>query len=274
MKSLTLPSGHEMPLLGLGTWQLTGIKCREAVKQALALGYRHIDTAWVYDNHEEVGKAIKESKLSRDKLFITSKVWRDNLHYNDVLVQCTQALKQLKTDYLDLYLIHWPNKNIPMQETFEALHELLQQGKILNIGVSNFTIAHLENALKLSKKIAVNQVEFHPYLNQEELLNYCTKNKIKLTAYSPLGRGQILSDKTLTALAKAHNKSPAQVCLRWLIQKGLIVIPKASSSHHLKTNMEIFDFKLSAKETKAIDSIGIKRRFVNPGFNEFDELLS
>ena len=184
--------------------------------------------------------------------------------------QCDETLNQLQTDYLDLYLIHWPNNNIPMKETFQALHELQQKGKVLNIGVSNFTIGHLEQARRISKKISINQVEYHPYLNQEALLNYCEENKIKITAYSPLGRGKILNDKTITEIAHQHNKSPAQICLRWLLQKGMIVIPKASSSHHLKTNQEIFDFSLSSKELAAINKIGEKKRLVNPGFAEFD----
>ncbi|HLC63177.1 MAG TPA: aldo/keto reductase, partial [Candidatus Nanoarchaeia archaeon] len=182
----------------------------------------------------------------------------------------SETLKQLQTDYLDLYLIHWPNNKIDMKETFKAMHELLQKGKVRNIGVSNFTVEHLEQARKLSKKISINQVEFHPYLYQKALLNYCNENKVTLTAYSPLGRGQILNDKTITEIAKKHNKSPAQICLRWLIQKDIIVIPKASSEHHLKNNLEVFDFSLKEKEMKLIDSIGIKKRMVNPGFAEFD----
>ena len=270
MKIIKLSPGSEIPTLGLGTWQLTGRKCREAVLAALELGYRHIDTAWVYDNQEEIGQAIKESKIAREKLFITSKVWRDNLHYLDVLEQFQETLEKLQTDYLDLYLIHWPHAHIPMRETFKALHELQQQGKIRNLGVSNFTIQHLEEAQKHSKKIAINQVEYHPYLNQEALLEYCNKNKIKVTAYSPLGRGKILNDKTLTSIAHQHNKSPAQVCLRWSLQKGMIVIPKASSEHHLKTNMEIFDFSLTEKEMQQINTIAANERLVNPGFAEFD----
>ncbi len=264
------PQQSNIPQLGLGTWQLTGRNCHNAILTALRLGYRHIDTAWIYDNQEVIGKALKESKISRNNLFITSKVWRDQLHYHDVLQQCDETLQQLQTDYLDLYLIHWPNSAIDMKETFQALHELHQQGKILNIGVSNFTISHLEQAGKISKKISMNQVEFHPYLNQQKLLDYCSKNKIKITAYSPLGRGKILNDKTITEIAKIHNKSPAQVCLRWLIQKGMIVIPKASSEHHLKSNMEIFDFKLTEKEMQHINSIATNKRIVNPGFSEFD----
>lgn len=269
MQSIKLPNG-EIPILGLGTWQLQGRKCKEAVLDAIKLGYRHIDTAWVYDNQEEIGQAIKESKVAREKIFITSKVWRDNLHYLDVLEQCQETLEQLQLEYLDLYLIHWPDAHIPMRETFKALHELQQQGKIRNIGVSNFTIQHLEEAKKHSRKIAVNQVEYHPYLNQQELLEYCHKQKIKVTAYSPLGRGKILHDKTLTTIAHAHQKSSAQVCLRWLLQKGMVVIPKASSEHHLKTNMEIFDFSLTEKETQLINTIAANERLVNPGFAEFD----
>lgn len=263
-------TNSEIPQLGLGTWQLQGRKCKEAVLAALAMGYRHIDTAWVYDNQEIIGEALQEAKVSREKIFITSKVWRDHLHYLDVLEQCQETLEQLQLEYLDLYLIHWPHAHIPMSETFKALHELQQQGKLRNIGVSNFTISHLEEAQKHSRKISMNQVEYHPYLNQESLLEYCNKNKIKITAYSPLGRGQILHDKTLAAIAKQHNKSSAQICLRWSLQKGMVVIPKASSEHHLKTNMEIFDFSLTEKEMQQINTIAANERLVNPGFAEFD----
>ena len=151
MDTIKLISGHEIPVLGLGTWQLQGIKCKEAVKTALKLGYNHIDTAWIYDNQKEIGLALQESKIPRKKLFITSKVWRDELRYKDVLSQCDENLKQLQTDYLDLYLIHWPNAGIPMEETFRALHELLKKGKVKSIGVSNFTINHLKEAKKIFK---------------------------------------------------------------------------------------------------------------------------
>ena len=271
MKTVKLASGFEMPVLGLGTWQLTGRKCREAVKKAIELGYRHIDTAWIYDNQEKIGEAIEESKIKREKLFITSKVWTDNLKYEDVLEQCEETLSQLKLNYLDLYLIHWPSKNIPLEETFRAFKKLVDDKKVRSIGISNFNIERVKEAVKKSKiPISVNQVEYHAYLNQENLLNECRKNKISLTAYSPLGRGKLLDDPILIKVANEVDKKPSQVALRWLIQKNIIVIPKASSENHLKENMEIFDFKLSEEQMNEINNIQVRKRLVNPGFSEFD----
>ena len=268
---LKLSSGFEIPILGLGTWQLTGKKCREAVKKAIQLGYRHIDTAWIYDNQEEVGKGIRESGIEKEKLFITSKVWTDNLEYKDVLEQCEETLNQLKLNYLNLYLIHWPNKDIPLEETFRAFKKLVDDEKVKSIGISNFNIERVKEAVEKSKvPISVNQVEYHPYLNQENLLKECKKSKIALTAYSPLGRGKILDDPILIKVANEVDKKPGQVALRWLIQKEIIVIPKASSEDHLKENMEVFDFKLSKEQMDEINEIQIKRRLVNPGFSEFN----
>ena len=238
MQTVKLSSGYEMPILGLGTWQLTGKKCKEAVKKAIELGYRHIDTAWIYENQEEIGDAIKESKIKREKLFVTSKVWTDNLKYNEVLEQCDETLSQLKLNYLDLYLIHWPNRDVPLEETFRALKRLVNDKKVRSIGISNFNIGRVKEAKEKSEiPVSVNQVKYHPYLNQESLLEECRKNKIALTAYSPLARGKIANDKTLKDIAEKHNKTVSQISLRWLLQKNIIVIPKASSEKHLRENM-------------------------------------
>ena len=272
MQTIKLASGYEMPVLGLGTWQLTGRKCKEAVKKALELGYRHIDTAWIYDNQEEVGNAIKESGIKREKLFITSKVWTDNLRYEDVLEQCKETLNQLNLDYLDLYLIHWPDSDVPLEETFRAFKKLVNEKKVRSIGVSNFNIARVRETKEKSEiPVSVNQVEYHPYLNQESLLEECKKNKITLTAYSPLARGKMINDKVLKSVAERYNKTTSQIALRWLIQKGLVVIPKASSENHLKENLDIFDFELKKEEMEKINKINIRKRLVNPGFSEFED---
>ncbi len=272
MQTIKLASGYEMPVLGLGTWQLTGRRCKEAVKKAVELGYRHIDTAWIYDNQEDVGNAIKESWIKREKLFITSKVWTDNLRYEDVLEQCKETLNQLKLDYLDLYLIHWPNSDVPLEETFRAFKKLVNDKKVRSIGVSNFNIARVREAKEKSEiPVSVNQVEYHPYLNQESLLEECKKNKITLTAYSPLARGNIINDKVLKAAAEKYNKTTSQVALRWLLQKNIIAIPKASSEDHLKENLNIFDFELEKEEIEKINKINIRKRLVNPGFSEFED---
>lgn len=270
MKSIKLASGYEMPVLGIGTWELTGEKCKKAVATALKLGYTHIDTADYYHNHKDVGEVIKN--FDRKKLFITTKVQGSDLDYDSVLKECNKALRELKTDYIDLYLIHWPNLSIPLEETLKALKKLVDDKKVRSIGISNFTIKRMKEAIKKSKlPISVNQVEYHPYLNQEELLNSCKENKVVLTAYSPLARGDILDDKLLKEIAKKYNKTVSQVVLRWLVQKGTIVIPKASSETHIKENMDIFSWKISGKDMEKINSIRKKERIVDLEFVNFDD---
>lgn len=271
MLTLQLKSGNRIPVLGLGTWQLNGEECINAVSLAIELGYRHIDTAEGYGNHEQVRAGIARSGIGREELFITSKVSHTNLRKTDLLRACDKALKELGTDYLDLYLVHWPNSSIPMEETFEAMAELVDAGKVRDIGVSNFTISHLKEAIQVSPKpISVNQVEYHAYLNQEDLLTECGKHGIILTAYSPLARGQLLNEPVLTSIASAHNKTVPQIALRWLVQKGIVVIPKARSKEHLMDNMNIFDFELTDDEMARINSIGIRKRLINPPWAEFD----
>ena len=215
---------------------------------------------------------MNEIEIERKKLFITSKVWTDNLRYEEVLEQCGETLQQLQLGYLDLYLIHWPNSNVDLKETFRAFKKLVEDKKVRSIGVSNFNITRVKEAkIKSEVPIAVNQVEYHPYLNQENLLKVCKENKIILTAYSPLARGRILDDPILIKIANEVDKKPSQVALRWLIQKGIIVIPKASSEKHLKENMEIFDFKLSEEQMDEINGIQIRIRLVNPGISEFED---
>jgi len=259
--TLKLVSNHSIPILGLGTWELRGKQCEEAVKKALDLGYRHIDTAEMYGNQKEIGRAIKN--FPRSELFITSNVWMTNLRHNSVLRACENTLKELDTSYLDLYLIHCPDPDVPVEETLKAMGVLSKEGKVKSIGVSNFNISRLKQALKVEVPISVNQVEFHPYLYQKELLEFCKKNDIVIIAYSPLARRRIFDDKTLKGLAEKYEKSVAQISLRWLFQKGIVVIPKASSEQHLIENMDIFDWKLSNEDVKKIDSIEIKYRIVN-----------
>lgn len=267
--TVKMESGFAMPQLGLGTWQLTGKTCFNAVKAALALGYNHIDTAEIYGNQNEIGKAIEGAE--RERLFITSKVWRDNLSYDDAIDSCKSTLKELGIPYLDLLLIHWPNRSIPVKETLDALAELVKQRKVKSIGVSNFTIRHLKEAIEVSKiPISVNQVEFHPYLYQRELLEFCKKNGVILTAYSPLAQGKIFGDTIIASVAKKNNKTPAQVCLSWAMQKGAIVIPKASSEVHLQENLGALGWTLSADAEKELDTLHSNYRVVNPGFAVFD----
>lgn len=258
-----LRSNYEIPVLGLGTWELLGEKCRKAVIKALELGYKHIDTAEIYGNESEIGEAIRG--FSRGDIFITSKVMPDNLHYNNVLKSCEKTLRRLKTNYLDLYLIHWPNPNIPLKETFRAMKRLHEEGKVRSIGVSNFNINLLEKSLEEEElPITVNQVEFHPYLYQKELLRFCKGHGIIFTAYSPLARGEIINNKIIQELGEKYKKTPAQISLRWVLQKETVVIPKASSEEHLKENMQIFGWEISEKDVEKIDSIGTRMRYVDP----------
>lgn len=264
-----LENGNQMSVFGLGTWELTGNNCINAVKTALKLGYNHIDTAEIYGNQKEIGKAI--NGIPRDKLFITSKVWRDNLNYKDVMTACDNTLNDLGVEYLDQYLIHYPNRNISIKETFDALSKLYKEGIIKSVGVSNFTIRHLQDAIKIAQvPICVNQVEFHPLLYQKDLLNFCEKYNIKITAYSPLARTEVFDITLLKKLGKQYKKTAGQISLKWLLQKGVIVIPKASSEAHLKENLDIFDFELSEADSELIDNLRISKRLVIPPFAEFD----
>ena len=272
MQSINLSTSQPMPILGLGTFDLRGQGCIEAIKTAHGLGYTHFDTAAMYANHEQIGHALQEANVNRADLFITSKVSRNDLRYDDVLSECNKALRQLQMDYLDLYLIHWPNNNIPLTETFRAFEKLVADDKVKNIGVSNFTVARLKRAMAAADlPITVNQVEYHPYLNQEALLNFCQRNRIALTAYSPIAKGRVMTDSVLQEIGDVHSKTPVQVTLRWLIQKEIIAIPKASSEAHMVSNMDIFDWSLSEDEMQGINAIPERTRLIDPGWADFDE---
>jgi len=258
MKTVRLVSGHEMPVLGLGTWALRGEQCKVAVKKAIELGYTHIDTAWMYGNQKEIAEALREVGVARTELFITSKIWRTHLKYNAVLEQCEECLEQLQTDYLDLLLIHWPNETVPLEETLAAFNKIYDEGKTKSIGVSNFNIGLVDQAREFSRApISVNQVEYHVHQNREALRQHCQKHQIVLTAYSPLAKGAILREPILKPIAEKHGKTIPQIALRWLLQKGLIVIPKASSESHLRTNFDVFNWELTQDEMQQINNIKI-----------------
>ena len=264
-----LPSGFMMPSLGLGTWELQGKEGLRAIETALAMGYRHIDTAEMYENHEIVGEAI--SGYDRAELFITSKVNSPHLHYDDVLSVCDATLLELGTDYLDLFLIHWPNPDVPMPQTLDALRHLVEEGKIRDMGVSNFQPHRMRMALDITPHpLANNQVELHPHLWQDELVRLCFENDVTVTAYAPLGRTKVLQDETIQMLADKHDVTPAQVSLRWLLQKGCVVIPRSTSGEHLRQNMDLFGWSLSSVDMVAIDEIPHEERVVNPSFEEFE----
>ncbi|MBS0648073.1 MAG: aldo/keto reductase [Verrucomicrobia bacterium] len=262
----------KIPALGLGTWDLRGHECTKIVQLALALGYHHIDTAHNYENHEAIRKGMEG--FDRHQLFITSKFKIEQLGPQDIAGSveetCDNALEQLGTDYLDLYLIHWPRRTWPLTEIFKAMEILVQKGKIRHAGVSNFTIHHLRDLLDDGCKPAANQVEFHPYLYQKQLWDYCQAQHIQTIAYRPFGKGSLLHDPLLRKIGDHHKKTPAQIILRWLFQKEIPTIPKASSEKHLEENINIFDFGLTEEEMKHIDHLNQNKRFCGAEDPEFD----
>ncbi len=275
MRYVKLDSGNKMPMVGFGTFTLTGDVCRESVEKAIELGYTHIDTAEIYENEKQVGQGIKagleKTSLTREDLFVTSKVWKDNLRDDEVIEACLGTLDDLGLDHLDLYLIHWPNSDIPMEGTFKALAKLKRDGKVKDIGVSNFTTTHLKKAQKVSSApISINQVEYHPYLNQNKLLNYCKENDITVTAFSPLGNAELLTKKPLIELAEKVDKSLAQVILKWLVDKDIIVIPRSTSTEHMKENLDLFSWDLPEEVFNRIEQLDKTMRVRDPEFGEFD----
>lgn len=257
---------EQIPALGLGTYSLKGQACQEAVADAIAIGYRHIDTARMYDNEQDVGLGIRRSGIERDELFITTKLWYTDLTRTDVLQATTDSLRQLQTDYVNLLLIHWPSDDIPLKETLEALMEVQQQGQARLIGVSNFPPSLLKEAFGLAP-IVCNQVEYHPYLGQSALVNIVREHGAMLTAYSPLAQGAVQDDATLQAIGQRYSKTPSQVALRWLVQQdNVAAIPRASSHEHRVANFNVFDFSLTDEEMKEIHTLSRHERLINPHF--------
>ncbi|MGM0375140.1 MAG: aldo/keto reductase, partial [Chloroflexota bacterium] len=226
--------GERVPKIGLGTWQMRGSRCQRSVLSALDMGYRHIDTAEFYNNEEEVGRAIVESGVDREDIFLTTKAWSNHLRKEAIQIACEDSLRRLGVEYIDLYLVHRPNDSVPLEETIAGLEALIESGKIRAMGVSNFSVSRLDQARSIaSDPVFTNQVEYHPFYDQSELLAYCQTHGLALTAYSPLDRGRVMRDRTLRNIGERYGKSPAQVTLRWLIQQeSVITIPKASSSSH------------------------------------------
>ena len=273
MKTLKLKQSQiEMPAIGLGTWRVTDEEAYRAASHALEMGYRHIDTADHYGNHREVGKAIKDSAVDRDEIFLTSKVWRENLEYSAVIEMADRFLEELQTDFVDLLLIHWPNKEIPMDKTLAALGELKNQGKTKAVGVSNFTIPHLKEARDASNvAIENNQVEFHPTFKQWSLKQFCAENGITLTAYSPLAQGEDLNLEVVKRLAGKYNRSEAQIIINWLISHDIAAVPRSTKPARMEENLKAADFEMSPEDIGAIDNIQPDdNRLLGPGYAEFD----
>lgn len=265
MKYATI-QGEPVPALGLGTWQLEGAPCRRAVEHALDLGYRHVDTAQAYQNEEAVGEGIRNAAVDRDQLFLTTKVQYDSLQPDAVRRTTEASLRKLQVEYVDLLLIHWPSEDVPLARTLAAFRALQEEGKTRHIGVSNFTPSLLQEALEHAP-IFCNQVEYHPFLGQETLLEMARAHDFMLTAYSPLARGQVLQNHTLREIGEAHGKSPVQVTLRWLIQQAQVAaIPKAASPEHRAGNFDLFDFSLSDDEMDRIFRLDRDERIIDPSF--------
>lgn len=255
-----------IPPLGLGTWQVTGRDCVEAVRDALALGYRHVDTARAYENEAEVAEGIARSGVPRDEIWLTTKLWHDGLRRDEVRRQAEGSLRALRTDHVDLLLIHWPNDGVPLAETLGAMAELRDEGKACHIGVSNFTSALVREAAGI-ERIAVNQVEYHPHLSQEPVLAACREHGVTLTAYSPFAHGRELKDPVLREIAAEHGATPAQVALRWLLdQPGVVAVPKAASHENRTANLGALDLRLTPEDTARIDALPKGRRVIDPPF--------
>ena len=246
-------NGAKIPAVGLGTWDLRGRNCARAVEQALRLGYRHIDTAEMYDNEREVGDALRASRVKRDEVFITTKVWQTHLSPPELERSTKESLVRLRLTEIDLLLIHWPNPQIPLAETIGALCKMKKAGFARHIGVSNFTAQMVGEAVKLATEpLVTNQFEWHPYLDQSKLVAATRRHGLAVTAYSPIARGRAASDKVLKDIGARHQKTAGQVCLRFLIQEGAIVIPRTSKIERLTENISLFDFTLDDTEMATI----------------------
>lgn len=266
----TLANGVKMPWLGLGVYKVEdGQEVVDSVKYAIKAGYKSIDTAKIYENEEGVGQAIKESGVSREELFVTSKVWNADQGYDTTIQAFETSLNKLGLEYLDLYLIHWPVEG-KYKDTWKALEKLYKDGKIRAIGVSNFQVHHLEDLIAGAEvKPMVNQIEFHPLLTQTEVREYCKKQEIQVEAWSPLAQGELLDNEVLAQIAEKHGKSTAQVILRWDLQNEVVTIPKSTKEQRIIQNADVFDFELNAEEVEKINALNQNHR-VGPDPDNFD----
>lgn len=257
-ENIKLNNGIYIPSIGFGTSLVTGDECTQIIQKAIQIGYRHIDTALVYGNEIEIGKAIRQSDINRKDLFITSKVWKDSMGYEKTLDSFEKSLKMLNLEYIDLFLIHWPNNREEKLnvDTWKALEKLYKDGKVKAIGVSNFLKHHLE-ALLPNCEICpmVNQIEFHPGLMRKETIDFCKEKNIVVEAWAPLGKGKMLNNETLANIADKYNKSTAQLCLKWCLQNDVIPLPKSSNESRMKQNLDIFDFEISNEDMDIINNM-------------------
>jgi 2,5-diketo-D-gluconate reductase B len=245
--------GAKIPLVGLGTWELRGRSCARIVEQALRLGYRHIDTAEIYDNEREVGEGLHASGVKRSEIFLTTKIWPAHFAPRALERAIRDSLVRLRQREVDLLLLHWPNPQIPLEETLGALCKVKRDGLARSIGVSNFTVAMIQEARKIATEpLVCDQVECHPFLDQSKVIAECRRQGMAVVAYSPIARGNAMKNKVLAGIGAAHEKTAAQVCLRYLVQQNIVVIPRTSKLDRLTENASIFDFALSEREMAII----------------------
>ena len=272
-KFMLLSNGVKIPSIGFGTYKSgDDEETAKIIKNALNLGYKMIDTASFYNNEVGIGNGIKESGIDRKDIFIVTKLWNDDHGYDKTIEAFNKSLNNLQVDYIDLYLIHWPNKL--NAETWRAFEHLYETGKVKAIGVCNFKVEHLEELKKTAKIMPmVNQVEIHPFSTKNNIINYCKDNNIKVVAWSPISRGRVLSNDLMIDLSQKYKKSIVQIVLRWHMQKGVIPIPKSSNENRIKENIDIFDFEISSEDMKAIDSLdeGYDRSVTTPPLNTIYE---
>ena len=253
-------SGARIPAIGLGTWDLRGRSCVRMVEQALHFGYRHIDTAEMYGNEAEVGEGFRASRLPRGEVFITTKVWQDHLAPREFERATKESLSRLRLSEVDLLLIHWPNPGVPLADTIGVLCRMKREGLTRHVGISNFTVDLVAQAVKLATEpLVTDQIEWHPYIDQSKVVEACRRHGLAVTAYSPIARGRAVGDETLRKIGQPHHKSAGQVCLRFLIQKGAIVIPRTSRPERLAENLAIFDFELTPAEMRDIEALAHPR---------------
>ena len=258
--------GAAVPVLGFGTFRMKGDECAEAVERALKAGYRHLDTAEIYDNEEDVARGIRSAEIDRSELFITTKVWMEDLSPKGVERSLEGSLRRLDTDYIDLWLIHWPNAAYPLRETLAAMSGLAAQGKVRHLGVSNFPAALFDEAASMAL-IVCNQVEYHPYLAQRKVLAAARARGAFVAAYAPVAMGKVQSDNTLREIGERYAKTAAQVGLRWLIQQPAVAaIPKAASPDHIEENLAVFDFSLTDEEMTCVHECARGERLIDPDF--------
>ncbi len=260
--------GISLPRLGLGTYRMQGTVCREAVESALALGYRHIDTAEMYANEDAIGAALASAKLPRGELHVTTKVWPENLAPDAIRRAFDNSMRKLKLDVADLYLIHWPARGMNLPAALETMMKLKDEGRVRAIGVANFTVALLKQAVEeVRAPIACNQIEHHVMLDQSKVRGYMAEKGIPLVAYCPLAQGRAASDETLAAIGRKHGAAPAQVALKWLLdQKDVAAIPKASRRESQRANLDALKLQLDDEDRKVIAALPKDKRFVSPAF--------